>query len=199
MDKGVLLVLSGPSGVGKGTIKEIIKKRYNIIESVSATTRKQREGEIEGVSYFFMTDEQFEKKKKNNEFLECFDNFGKKYGTVRRYVEEGLSKHDVLIEIDVKGALKVKEQMKEAVLILIVPPKISELKKRLEKRNTETQDQIEKRFSIAKQELSCYAEYDYIVVNDDLEIAVEKIAKIIETEKMKSGNQTVYMKNMLLT
>lgn len=197
MDKGILMVLSGPSGVGKGTIKEILKTRINLIESVSATTRNMREGEVDGVSYHFLSHEQFDAKVENGEFLEHFNNFGNKYGTLKSVVEKSLEKGDVLLEIDVQGALEVKKKMPETVLIMIAPPKISELKHRLEKRGTETAEEIQKRFNLCKKELALYESYDYLVVNADLDKAVTDVEKIIQTEKMKSDNNHELMKEIL--
>ncbi len=197
MAKGILMVLSGPSGVGKGTIKEILKKKINLIESVSATTRKMREGEEEGKSYFFLTNEEFDKKVENGEFLECFENFGNKYGTLKSVVETNLEFGDVLLEIDVKGALEVKRKLPQTVLIMIAPPKISELKRRLEKRGTETKEEIERRFDLCKQELELYTNYDYVVINGELERAVYDVEKIIMAERMKSANNKNEMEEIL--
>ncbi|MFI3128825.1 MAG: guanylate kinase [Bacillota bacterium] len=197
MNKGILMVLSGPSGVGKGTIKEILKTRINLIESVSATTRNKREGEVHGVSYYFISNEEFDRKVENGEFLEHFNNFGKKYGTLKSVVAENLEKGDVLLEIDVQGALEVKKKMPEAVLIMVAPPKISDLKHRLEKRGTESAEEIQNRFNLCKKELALYESYDYLVVNGDLEKAVCDVEKIIQTEKMKSTNNHEGMKEIL--
>ncbi|MFI3167005.1 MAG: guanylate kinase [Bacillota bacterium] len=197
MAKGILMILSGPSGVGKGTIKEILKGRINLIESVSATTRKMREGEKHGVSYFFLSHEEFDKKAENGEFLEYFENFGNKYGTLISVVNENLEKGDVLLEIDVKGALEVKRKLPKTVLIMVAPPKISELKRRLEKRGTETAEEIERRFDLCKKELEEFENYDYVVINGELEKAVCDVENIIASEKMKSVNNIAVMKDIL--
>ncbi len=197
MNKGILMVISGPSGVGKGTIKEILKTKINLIESVSATTRNMREGEKDGVSYYFLSHEEFDKKVENGEFIEHFNNFGNKYGTLKSVVETNLEKGDVLLEIDVKGALEVKRKMPSAVLIMVAPPKISELKRRLEKRGTETPEEIQKRFDLCKKELAEYINYDYIVVNAELEKAVADVQQIIESERMKSCNNQDLMAEIL--
>lgn len=197
MSKGILMVLSGPSGVGKGTIKEILKTSINIIESVSVTTRNMREGEVDGVSYSFISNEQFDKKVENGEFLEHFNNFGKQYGTLKSVVVENLAKSDVLLEIDVQGALEVKKRMPEAILIMVAPPKISDLKHRLEKRGTESAEEIQNRFNLCKKELALYESYDYLVVNGDLDKAVMDIEKIIMAEKMKSNNNHELMQEIL--
>ncbi len=197
MKKGILMVLSGPSGVGKGTIKEILKSRINLVESVSATTRNMREGEVNGVSYHFLSMEEFDKKVANGEFLECFENFGNKYGTLKSVVETNLEKGDVLLEIDVKGALEVKRKMPEAVLIMVAPPKISELKRRLEKRGTETAEEIQRRYDLCKKELELCEKYDYIVINAELEKAVSDVETIISVEKMKSDNNKDVIFEML--
>lgn len=185
--RNILVVISGPSGVGKGTIARLIVERdSNFALSVSCTTRSPRKGEEDGIDYFFISRERFEQKKKAGGFLEYSEHFGNDYGTPRDFVLEKLGKKDVMLEIDVNGGLNVKKAYKEAVLIMVLPPSLEELKHRLKERNTETDEQIEMRMKRIAYETSKKDLYDYAVVNDDLENAVNKIRKIIETEKNKS-------------
>jgi len=185
--RNILVVISGPSGVGKGTIAKLIVERdSNFALSVSCTTRSPRKGEENGRDYFFISREQFEQKKEVGGFLEYSEHFGNDYGTPRDFVMEKLGKKDVMLEIDVNGGLNVKKAYKEAVLIMVLPPSLEELKHRLKERNTETDEQIEMRMQRIAYETGKKDLYDYAVVNDDLENAVNKIRKIIETEKNKS-------------
>ena len=181
---GELFIVSGPSGVGKGTIcRRLIEEKKDIVLSVSATTRAQREGEVEGVNYYFMDKEDFEKIIAEDGFLEYAEVFGNYYGTPRKMVEEQLSQgNDVLLEIDVQGAMKVKEVCPEGIFIFILPPNLAELRNRLEKRGTDSQEVIEKRLSLAIEEIRQMFGYDYFVVNDDLEEAVAKVHDIVSAE-----------------
>lgn len=186
--KGLLLVISGPSGVGKGTICKALFDRNPYMKfSVSATTRARREGETEGISYFFITRGEFERMIKEGEFLEYMLLFGANYyGTPRRYVEEEVQAgHDIILEIDVNGALNVKKAYPDAVTIFIAPPSFSELKSRLINRSTETMDSIETRLETAKEELRMIEEYDYIVVNNYLDKAVSQVEAIVMAEKAR--------------
>ncbi len=180
--KGKLLVVSGPSGVGKGTIvKSIIAKREDVVESVSCTTRPPRAGEKEGEHYFFLTRNEFERRIVENGFLEFDEHFGNIYGTPRFFVEQTLAQgKSVVLEIDVEGALGVKERYPESVLVMIVPPSIEELKKRLKGRGTESEEEINRRLARIEYELSKQQAYDFVVVNDDLEKAIYEVEKIIE-------------------
>ena len=186
--KGVLFVISGPSGVGKGTINKMLFDEFDgsVVFSVSATTRGPREGEVDGTHYFFISRQDFENCIANNEFLEHAEYAGNCYGTPRSYVlkllEEGVS---VILEIDLQGAIQVKERMPESVSIFILPPSFEELESRLRGRGTETPEKIEKRLAAAKHEIDMAHTYDYRIVNDDLEDAYAQLRSIFlnETEK----------------
>ncbi len=197
MEKGLVVVISGPSGVGKGTIvKELVKRGAEI--SVSVTTRDMRPGEIDGISYYFISKEEFENKAANGELLEYSRHFENGYGTPREPVEEKLARgKDVILEIDVNGGLQIKRNMKGAVLIMIAPPNAETLRDRLVGRNTETEDVISKRLSRAGYELSKFGEYDYVVVNDDLETAVAEVETIIKAEKLKVVRRQEKVKSIL--
>lgn len=182
--RGMLVVLSGPSGVGKGTVvSQILKRSKRTALSVSCTTRAPRAGESEGKSYFFITKATFEKMIEENGFLEYSNHFENYYGTPKFFVEEKLKTHDVILEIDVDGALNVKKSCPEALLIMVAPPSRDELAARLRHRGTETEEVILKRLARADYELSKSDQYDYVVINDDLNQTVENIMNIIETER----------------
>lgn len=178
--KNRLIVLSGPSGVGKGTIVNKLLQLGNYSLSVSCTTRAPREGEKDGVSYFFISREQFLKTVQEGGFLEYSEHFENYYGTPKKFVEEKLKTHNVILEIEVDGALQVKKAHPEALLIMILPPSVEELRARLQGRGSESAEKIEQRIKRMDYELSKKSEYDYIVINDDLEKAVAEIEKIIE-------------------
>lgn len=185
--RGLLIVISGPSGAGKGTIcKSFLERNPEVAISVSATTRSPRKGEVEGVNYYFMSKEQFKEKIEDNDFLEyaeVYDNF---YGTPKSNVEELLeSGRDVILEIDIQGALKVKENTEEGVFIFILPPSMEELKARIIKRGSETPESLMKRFKSAYKEINFISRYNYAVVNDEVETAVEKLEAIISAEKCR--------------
>nr|WP_317332537.1 guanylate kinase [uncultured Romboutsia sp.] len=185
--KGLLLVVSGPSGAGKGTIcKALLNKNDKIKLSVSATTRKPRNGEVHGVNYFFIEKEEFTKMIENGEFLEhaqIYDNF---YGTPKAAIIECLEKgQDVILEIEMQGARQIKEVYPEGVFIFVLPPSLEELKSRIIGRGTETQEEIEKRFSCAFEEINQIVDYDYFIFNEDIEKSVNDIEAIICTEKNK--------------
>lgn len=175
--------MSGPSGVGKGTIVNELLKRGNYALSVSCTTRPPREGETDGKSYFFISKEEFLKNIREGGFLEYSVHFENYYGTPKKFVENRLEESDVILEIEVDGALSVKKAIPEAVLIMILPPSEQELRKRLEGRGTESEEKIAGRIKRMRYEISKKDEYDYVVVNDDLEAAVCRIQKIIESCK----------------
>ena len=185
--RGLLIVISGPSGAGKGTIcKSFLERNPEVAISVSATTRSPRAGEVEGVNYYFMSKDDFKKKIQDNDFLEyaeVYDNF---YGTPKSNVEELLeSGKDVILEIDIQGALKVKENTEEGVFIFILPPSMEELKARIIKRGSETPESLMKRFKSAYKEINFISRYNYAVVNDEVETAVEKLEAIINAEKCR--------------
>ena len=185
--KGLLLVVSGPSGAGKGTIcKALLNKNDQIKLSVSATTRKPRNGEVHGVNYFFIEKEEFTKMIENGEFLEyaqIYDNF---YGTPKAAIIECLEKgQDVILEIEMQGARQIKEVYPEGVFIFVLPPSLEELKSRIVGRGTETQEEIEKRFSCAFEEINQIVNYDYFIVNEDIEKSVSDVEAIICPEKNK--------------
>ena len=187
---GLLLVISGPSGVGKGTLVNALMERNQKIKmSVSATTRAPRPGEIEGVHYFFKTEEEFKAMVDRGEFLEYIHVFGSKYyGTPRSFVEQQLENgFDVILEIDVQGAMKVKQAFPDAVLIFITAPSMSEIKSRLIGRGTETMEQVEKRFATAFEEIKMIPQYDYVIINDVVDVAVHHMEAILEAERCRTS------------
>lgn len=187
-NRGVLTIISGFSGVGKGTlVKELLSKYDNYALSVSATTRAMRSGEEEGKSYFFLSVSEFEEKIEKNELLEYARYVNNYYGTPRAYVEKMLeSGKDVLLEIEIQGARQVKKIMPDALTIFIMPPTADTLKERLVGRNTETMDVIEARLKRAVEESGGIEEYDCILVNDDLQKSVEKLHGIIQASHNRS-------------
>lgn len=184
--RGRLFVYAGASGVGKGTImKELIKRNESIRLSVSATTRNPREGEVHGREYFFVSKDEFEQMIKEDGFLEYAQYCDNYYGTPKSYVDEQLSKgFNVFLEIELQGAQNVLRLRPDAVSIFVVPPSVDELERRLRDRGTETEDAIEKRLAQAKVELDNAKLYQYIVVNDDLDKAVEDILQIVDKETL---------------
>ena len=180
--KGLLVVVSGFSGAGKGTlIRELRSRHDNYRLSVSATTRKPRTEDTPGVTYFFVTREEFEKKIAEGGFLEYAEYNNNYYGTPRSFVEQELEKgHDVLLEIEVQGAMKIREQFPDAILIFIAPPSAEVLEQRLKGRGTETEEQVRARLRLAVEESRQMPEYDYLVINDDLGKACEELHSLIE-------------------
>ena len=185
--KGLLLVVSGPSGAGKGTICKVLMDRNKDLKlSVSATTRQPRTGEVEGVNYFFLTHEKFNDMISKNEFLEYANTYSNFYGTPKGPVMECLEKgQDVVLEIEMQGARQIKEVYPEGVFIFVLPPSLEELKSRIVGRGTETQEEIEKRFSCAFEEINQIVNYDYFIVNEDIEKSVSDVEAIICAEKNK--------------
>lgn len=181
---GLLIVLSGPAGVGKGTVCTALRKKMpDIVYSVSATTRQPRQGEAEGVNYFFKSREQFQEMIKNDALLEYAEYVGNYYGTPREFVDRTLAGgKDVILEIEVQGALKVKEKFPEAIFIFLLPPSLEELKQRITGRGTESMDTINTRMNVAVEEMNLLKHYDYAVVNDEIESACERIRSIIVAE-----------------
>ena len=182
-NKGLLIVISGPSGAGKGTVCKELMKKYNYNISISATTRSPREGEVDGVNYHFLDKKSFEEKLSRDEFLEYAQVYGNYYGTLKKGVEDELNKgNNIILEIDIQGTLQVQKVYKNAVYIFLLPPSINELKNRILKRGSETEFSFNLRFSSVGEELKYMNSYDYAVINDDLDSAVEKVHSIINTE-----------------
>ncbi len=182
--KKKLFVLSGSSGVGKGTvISGFLKRNPSYSLSISCTTRKMRPGETEGVNYFYLTREEFEKSVQNGEFLEWAEFAQNLYGTKRAFVEKCLNNgKDLILELETIGALKVKNQMPDAVLIFIAPPSFEELEHRLRNRHTEDEETIQKRLSEVRAEIERSKKYDYVIVNDEVDRAIAELEKIIKDE-----------------
>lgn len=184
--KGILIVISGPSGAGKGTICKALAQNDSYWISVSATTRKPRSGEVDGLNYFFLTDEGFKNKIVQKDFLEYAEVFGNYYGTPKSNVLNKLeSGNDVILEIDIQGALKIKESFSDGIFIFVLPPSMEELKKRITKRGSETAESLMTRFKSAYKELNYISKYNYAVVNTTVESAVNKIESIIIAEKCR--------------
>lgn len=188
MSKGFLMVLSGPSGSGKGTVSTaLMKKNKEIVFSTSVTTRTPRPGEVNGENYFFVSVDEFENMVQNDGLLEYAFVHTNYYGTPKEFVFNEIEKGEiVLLEIDVQGALQIKKRYKEAVFIFLLPPSMSELKQRLINRDTETEEEINTRFSNAYKELDFVGEYDFFVVNNTVDQAVQDIEHIIAAEKLRT-------------
>ena len=186
--RGLLIVLSGPSGVGKGTVRAAIfsKEEQKFVYSISATTRLPRTGETDGVDYFFKTREEFEQMIQNKQLLEYAEYVGNYYGTPLEYVENTLAKgKDVFLEIDVQGAIQVRDLMPDGVFIFLTPPDLNELESRIVNRGTDSDEVIAKRMKTAREELELMKYYDYSVVNDTVNNAVQKIEALIQTEHLR--------------
>jgi guanylate kinase len=198
-DKGLLIVLSGPSGVGKGTVCSALRKRdTDIVYSVSATTRSPRAGEKEGINYFFKSKDEFKKMIEEDQLLEWAEYVGNYYGTPRSYVEEQIEVgNDVILEIEVQGALKVKEKFPHGVFIFLSPPSMEELRHRIITRGTETDDSVKNRMSVAKEEIDMMEYYDYVVVNDQVESACDRIQAVITAEHCKKERKIKQYRKLL--
>ena len=186
-----LFIISGPAGVGKGTlVKLLLKEDPTLALSVSCTTRSPRRGEQDGREYFFLTHEEFEKRLAEDDFLEWDEHFGNCYGTPKSFVAQQLKSKSVILEIDVAGALQIKENkpdFKDVVLIMIVPPDMETLERRLTGRGSESDEEIKGRLERVRFEISQKDKYDYVVVNDDLEEAKQTLQKIISQERKRSN------------
>ena len=181
MGKGKFIVVSGPSGVGKGTICNILIKELDAWYSVSMTTREIREGEEEGKNYYFVTKEEFERRIKEDKFIEYNVYNNNYYGTPKDKIMDKIDEGtDVFLEIDVNGARNIKNKFPDSLLIYIAPPSLEELRRRLENRGSETEETIQNRLKIAEEELKQTDMYDYVVVNDDLETAIDEVRQIIK-------------------
>ena len=188
-DRGLLVVISGPSGVGKGTVRKALfnMPKHNLVYSVSMTTREKREGEVDGVDYYFVSKEEFMKRRKEGKFLETAEFVGNYYGTPLDKVNEQLDAgNEVVLEIDVEGAIQVKRKVPDCVMIFIVPPGKQALYDRLKRRGTENEEVIQERITKANREFKLAHLYDYIVVNDEVNNAADRIMAIIRAEHAKT-------------
>ncbi|SEO31080.1 guanylate kinase [Propionispora vibrioides] len=196
--QGILIVLSGPSGAGKGTIcKELLRSYPNLHYSVSATTRAARAGEVHGTNYWFVSQEEFQEMIAKDDLLEWANVYGNCYGTPRQYVMELLNDgKDVILEIDTQGAMQIKNKFPEGVFIYIIPPSLNELANRIYKRGTDSLESIKTRLSCATFEIDCAQHYNYVVVNDLVEEAVRKISAIITAEKCNAKRNTLLVNDV---
>ena len=196
--KGILVVVSGFSGVGKGTLMKLLTERYGQYAlSISATTRSPRAGEEDGREYFFRTREAFEELIANDQLVEYAEYCGNYYGTPREYVESQMEQgRDVILEIELQGALKIKKKFPKALLLFIVPPDAKTLLDRLRGRNTETEDVIQKRLARAAEESEGIEQYDYIIVNDDLDTCVKQVHELIQSAHCKKSHNTAFIKEL---
>ena len=193
--RGILLVISGFAGTGKGTlVHELLEKYDNYALSVSATTRAPRPGEVDGVHYFFKTKEEFEEMIRENRLIEYASYVENYYGTPKEYVQQQLENgEDVILEIEIQGALKIKEQFPDTLLLFMVPPSASVLEERLRGRGTETDEVIRKRLHRAVEESEFIEKYDYLIVNDDLETCVKETHEIIQSQHHRVGQRKEFI------
>ena len=196
--KGILLVISGFAGTGKGTLVQELRKRYdNYALSVSATTRQPRTGEVDGVHYFFKTREEFEEMIREEKLIEYASYVENYYGTPKDYVQQQLDNgKDVILEIEIQGALKIKEKFPDTLLLFLVPPSAQVLEDRLRGRGTETEENIRKRLHRAVEESEFIERYDYILVNDDLDICVREAHELIRSQHHSVDRQGAFIQNM---
>lgn len=195
--KGVLTVISGFSGAGKGTVVKELVNSYGYRLSISATTRAPREGEQEGREYFFRSKEEFEEMIAQNQLIEYAQYVGNYYGTPKAYVEEQLNQgYDVILEIEMQGALRVRDILPEANLIFLAPPSVQELNRRLHKRGTESEEVICRRMDRGREECAFMEKYDYIVVNDHLEDCVERMHSLIQSIHYKREQQSDFIERI---
>lgn len=185
--RGLLIVVSGPSGAGKGTIcKELLRNHQEVGISVSVTTRQPRAGEVDGVNYFFKSREEFLGMIERDELLEYAEVYGNFYGTPKQFVVDQISSgHDILLEIDIQGAMQIRNKYREGIFVFIIPPSMSELKNRIIKRGSETADTLATRFSSAFEEIEFITKYDYFIINDTVDTAVGQLHSIIQAEKCR--------------
>lgn len=185
--QGLLIVISGPSGCGKNSvIQQLLSIQPNCWVSISCTSRKPRGAEENGVQYYFLSKKEFEEEISKDAFLEYAMYAGNYYGTPKKYIQQHLDNgEDVILEIEIQGALKIKEEIKEAVFIFIMPPSMQELKRRLEARKTEDQEKIDMRFKRAYEEINEVSKYNYVVVNDEIDLAANKIQAILNAERCR--------------
>ncbi len=198
-EKGILFILSGPSGVGKGTVrKSLFEKDTDLKYSISMTTRPPREGEVDGEDYFFKTKEEFEDLIANKQLIEYAQYVGNYYGTPKEYVQQQLDAgNDVFLEIEVQGALQVKENFPEGVFVFLIPPSLESLKDRIIGRGTETEDLVSNRLEAAKEEIEMMDHYDYVVVNDQVDTAVQTVQSIVRSEHCKRERVAIQYKKAL--
>ena len=196
--QGILVVVSGFSGAGKGTLmKELLKRYDNYALSVSATTRQPREGEKDGEDYFFVNREYFQQMIEDGRLVEYAQYVNHYYGTPRDYVEKKMAEgKDVILEIEIQGALKVKERFPDTLLLFVTPPSAKELRRRLVGRGTETMEVIESRLARAVEESEYMDQYDYLVINDDLDVCVSEMHKIIQGEHQRSFRNESFIQSM---
>ncbi len=197
--QGLLIVLSGPSGSGKNTICDLVKQNNeNIWESISMTSRKPRKNEIDGKSYYFVTEDKFKDNIKNGEMLEYATFAGNYYGTPKNEVQKHLDEgKDVILVIEIQGALQIKKKLKEALFVFLLPPSMSELKRRLKERNTETEEKVMERFKTAYNEINELTKYNYVIINDNKIEAASKLEAIIKAEKCRVDRiEEVFLDNV---
>ena len=196
--QGILVVVSGFSGAGKGTLmKELLKRYDNYALSISATTRAPREGDTDGKEYFFVTKEQFEKMRDERKLIEYAQYVNNYYGTPKEYVEQKMAEgKDVILEIEIQGALKVKKRFPDALLLFVTPPSAEELRRRLVGRGTETLEVINARLARAAEEASGMEAYDYLLINDDLDRCVEEMHQLIQLQQRKTSYHLDFLSKM---